>query len=146
MAVIQTAPILGNLRTLAMAEMRAATDALTGLPNKRALQDTVKRMVAQASRQGSPLAALMCDLDHFKTVNDLFGHASGDAVLAAVAAVFSDTVRSSDFGGRYGGEEFLVLLPSNGIEGALGIAERIRSGVAGRQVRLSSSGSRCPSG
>lgn len=132
--VIQTAPVLGNLRNLAMAEMRAATDALTGLPNKRALQDTLKRMVAQASRQATPLAALMCDLDHFKGVNDLFGHAAGDAVLAAVAAVFSDTVRASDFAGRYGGEEFLILLPATPIEGALGIAERIRAGVAGLQV------------
>jgi diguanylate cyclase (GGDEF)-like protein len=133
-AVTQAAPVLGNLRNLAIAELRAATDSLTGLPNKRALQDTLKRMVAQSSRSVSPLAALMCDLDHFKSINDRFGHGRGDEVLAAVGAVFADTLRASDFVGRYGGEEFLVLLPGSDTPCAVVVAEKIRSAVERIQI------------
>ncbi len=133
-AVLQSAPILGNLRNLAIAEVRASTDSLTGLPNRRSLDDTLKRMVAQASRALVPLAALMCDLDHFKEVNDRFGHGRGDDVLAAVGAALSHSLRAGDFAGRYGGEEFLVLLPATGLEGALEAAERIRASVAGIRV------------
>jgi diguanylate cyclase (GGDEF)-like protein len=132
--VVQSAPVLGNLRNLAIAELRAATDSLTGLPNKRGMQDTVKRMVAQSLRAGVPLTALMCDLDHFKSINDRFGHGRGDEVLAAVGAVFGDTLRAGDFAGRYGGEEFLVLLPEAGDDSGLLIAERIRAGVAALRI------------
>ena len=133
-AVLQSAPILGNLRNLAIAEVRAATDSLTGLPNRRALDDTLKRMVAQASRALTPLAALMCDLDHFKEVNDRFGHGRGDDVLAAVGAALSHSLRVGDFAGRYGGEEFLILLPATDIDGAVEAAERIRASVADIRV------------
>jgi diguanylate cyclase (GGDEF)-like protein len=133
-AVLQSAPILGNLRNLAIAEVRAATDSLTGLPNRRALDDTVKRMVAQTSRAFTPLAALMCDLDHFKEVNDRFGHGRGDDVLAAVGAALSHSLRAGDFAGRYGGEEFLILLPGTGIEGAVEAAERLRASVGDIRV------------
>jgi diguanylate cyclase (GGDEF)-like protein len=133
-AVIQAAPVLGNLRNLAIAELRSATDVLTGLPNKRAIEGTLKRMVAQSSRTVTPLAALMCDLDHFKHINDQFGHGSGDDLLAAVGAALSDTLRAADFAGRYGGEEFLVLLPATGPEGAHEIAEKIRTAVADIRV------------
>jgi len=132
--VIQAAPVLGNLRNLAIAELRAATDSLTGLPNKRAVEDTAKRMVAQSLRSGLPLTALMCDLDHFKSINDRFGHIRGDEVLAAVGAVFDDTLRAGDFAGRYGGEEFLVLLPASDADKGLLVAERIRAGVAALRV------------
>jgi diguanylate cyclase (GGDEF)-like protein len=128
--VIQAAPVLGNLRNLAIAELRAATDSLTGLPNKRALETSIKRMVAQAAQSGSPLTALMCDLDHFKTINDRFGHGRGDEVLAAVGAVFTETLRPGDFAGRYGGEEFLILLPGTDRESGAIVAERIRDRVA----------------
>jgi diguanylate cyclase (GGDEF)-like protein len=125
---------LGNLRNLAIAELRAATDSLTGLPNKRGVEDTVKRMVAQSLRSGVPLTALMGDLDHFKSVNDRHGHGRGDEVLAAVGAVFGDTLRAGDFAGRYGGEEFLVLVPDAGGDSGLLIAERIRAGVAALHI------------
>jgi diguanylate cyclase (GGDEF)-like protein len=128
--VIQAAPVLGNLRNLAIAELRAATDSLTGLPNKRGVEDTIKRLVVQSLRAGTPLTALMCDLDHFKSINDRFGHSHGDEVLAAVGAVLADTIRPDDFAGRYGGEEFLILLPATDAETALLVAERIRAGVA----------------
>ena len=128
-AVGQAAPVLANLRNLAIAQLRASTDALTGLPNQRAVQDTIKRMVAQASRTISPLAALLVDLDHFKEINDLYGHDRGDEVLAAVGAAFKNIVRDSDFIGRYGGEEFLLLLPATSREGAIQVAEAVRHAI-----------------
>jgi diguanylate cyclase (GGDEF)-like protein len=130
-AVRQAAPVVGNLRNLAIAELRASTDALTGLPNQRAIQDTMKRMVAQASRTISPLAALLIDLDHFKQINDMLGHDAGDEVLAAVGDVLTNLLRGSDFVGRYGGEEFLMLLPSTDHQGAMQVAEATRMAIAG---------------
>lgn len=133
-AVLQSAPVLGNLRNLAIAELRSATDALTGLPNRRAIDATLKRMVAQSSRSAAPLAALMCDLDHFKHINDQYGHGSGDDVLAAVGVALTDTLRAGDFVGRYGGEEFLILLPATESDEAQKVAEKIRSAVADIRV------------
>jgi diguanylate cyclase (GGDEF)-like protein len=132
--VVQAAPVLGNLRNLALAELRAATDALTGLPNHRGVQDTLKRMVAQASRTISPLAAVLVDLDHFKQVNDIHGHDRGDEVLAAVGAAFRSVIRESDFVGRYGGEEFLILLPSSDRQGAVQVAESVRAAIAAVRI------------
>jgi diguanylate cyclase (GGDEF)-like protein len=129
-AVGQAAPVLANLRNLAIAQLRASTDALTGLPNQRAVQDTLKRMVAQATRTISPLAALLLDLDHFKQINDLFGHDRGDEVLAAVGVALRNVVRDSDFVGRYGGEEFLVLLPATDQQGAIQLGQAIRHAIA----------------
>jgi diguanylate cyclase (GGDEF)-like protein len=129
-SVSQAAPVLANLRNLAIAEIRAATDGLTGLPNKRAVTDTLKRMFAQAASERSPLALLMLDLDHFKHVNDNMGHAVGDQVLANVGAVMRGAMRSDDFAGRNGGEEFVILLPETEIPVALRIAERLRAAIA----------------
>jgi diguanylate cyclase (GGDEF)-like protein len=128
-SVSQAAPVLANLRNLAIAELRAATDALTGLPNQRAIQDTLKRMVAQASRTISPLAALLVDLDHFKQVNDVYGHDRGDEILAAVGVALRTILRESDFVGRYGGEEFLMLLPDTDETGARTSAEAARRAI-----------------
>jgi diguanylate cyclase (GGDEF)-like protein len=125
-SVSQAGPVIANLRNLAIAELRAATDALTGLANHRAVGDTLNRMVAQAGRTKSPMAAIMFDLDHFKRVNDIHGHAKGDEVLATVAAVVQANVRDSDFLGRYGGEEFVVLLPATSREGGVMLAEKLR--------------------
>jgi len=129
-SVTIAAPVLANLRTIAIAESRAATDALTGLPNRRALDETLKRMVAQALRREAPLAVVSIDLDHFKDVNDRFGHDKGDAVLAAVGAALSANTRASDVVGRWGGEEFLVLAPDTPLPGALALAETLRAAVA----------------
>jgi diguanylate cyclase (GGDEF)-like protein len=128
-SVSQAAPVLANLRNLALAEFRAATDGLTGLPNKRAVIDTVKRMAAYASRSVTPLSAIALDLDHFKQINDTYGHDRGDDVLAAVGAVLSHAVRASDFVGRNGGEEFIVLLPNTDSAAAVLVAEKIRAEV-----------------
>jgi diguanylate cyclase (GGDEF)-like protein len=129
-SVSQAAPVLANLRNLAVAEIRAATDGLTGLPNKRAVTDALKRTVAQASTTQAPLALLLIDLDHFKQVNDKRGHAVGDQVLANVGAVLRAVLRTQDFAGRNGGEEFAILLPDTEIADALAIAERIRTAIA----------------
>ena len=129
-SVSQAAPVLANLRNLAVAEIRAATDGLTGLPNKRVVTDALKRTFAQATLTKTPLALLLLDLDHFKQVNDQYGHAAGDQVLASVGAALRSVVRDRDFAGRNGGEEFAVLLPDTDIAAALDIAERIRATIA----------------
>ncbi len=125
-SVSQAAPVLANLRNLAVAEVRAATDALTGLPNARALRDTLKRMLAQAARSELTLAAVLCDLDNFKQINDLYGHEMGDKALAATGAAMRNGLRESDVAGRYGGEEFLILLPDTPLDGAVVLAEKLR--------------------
>jgi diguanylate cyclase (GGDEF)-like protein len=132
--VSQAAPVLGNLRNLAIAELRASTDRLTGLPNQRAVQDTLKRMVAQASRTITPLTAVLLDLDHFKQINDVYGHDSGDEVLAAVGVAMRLAMRESDFVGRYGGEEFLMLLPSTDTDGAIQVTEAVRAAIGAIRV------------
>jgi diguanylate cyclase (GGDEF)-like protein len=129
-SVGQAAPVLANLRNLAVAEIRAATDGLTGLPNKRAVTDALKRTFAQAATTQVPLALLLLDLDHFKQVNDQRGHQVGDQVLANVGATLRNVLRVRDFAGRNGGEEFAVLLPDTAITEALEIAERVRTAVA----------------
>jgi diguanylate cyclase (GGDEF)-like protein len=129
-SVIQAAPVLANLRNLAIAELRAATDSLTGLPNKRAVGDTLKRLVAQAARSLSPVALILIDLDHFKDINDRLGHPVGDQALASVGAALTSVLRESDFAGRNGGEEFAVLLPDTDSVGALQTAEKIRQAIA----------------
>jgi diguanylate cyclase (GGDEF)-like protein len=134
-SLVTAAPIVANMRTLAIAETRAATDSLTGLPNKRAVHETLNRLVAQAGRTTTPLAMVVFDLDHFKQINDTFGHAKGDEVLAAVGDVVANTLRGSDFVGRYGGEEFLALLPDTGSEGAIVLAEKLRETIG--QLRVS---------
>ena len=128
-AVVQAAPILANQRNLALAELRAASDALTGLPNRRAADETIQRMAAHAIRRGSPLAVVLLDLDHFKQINDVHGHEQGDKVLAAVGQVLSSTLRASDFAARYGGEEFLVLLPDTDRATARDVAEKLRRAI-----------------
>jgi diguanylate cyclase (GGDEF)-like protein len=129
-SVSQAAPVLANLRNLAVAEIRAATDGLTGLPNKRAVTDALKRTFAQATTTKSPIALLLIDLDHFKQINDQRGHGVGDQVLANIGATLRASLRSGDFAGRNGGEEFAVLLPDTEISSALDIAERIRAAIA----------------
>lgn len=129
-AVAQIAPVQENLRTLAMAQHKALTDSLTNLPNQRAIREQLDLMVAQAKRQKSPLTAVFFDLDHFKAINDEFGHAQGDAVLKAAAATASAATRGSDFLGRYGGEEFILLLPDTDTKGAVLVADKVREALS----------------
>jgi diguanylate cyclase (GGDEF)-like protein len=125
-SVAQAAPVLANLRNLAIAQDRAATDALTGLPNRRSVDDTLRRMLAQAARAGAPLSIAMLDLDHFKQINDNYGHESGDNALAALATLLHAELRTSDFAGRNGGEEFVIFLPDTERPNAITVVEQIR--------------------
>jgi diguanylate cyclase (GGDEF)-like protein len=128
------APTLANLRNLASAEARAATDALTGLPNRRTIDLTLRRLLTQAGRSDQHLAAVMLDLDHFKEINDTFGHDVGDDVLAGVAIAISAGLRPSDFAGRNGGEEFLVLLPDTAAAEAAERTERLRKTIHNLEI------------
>jgi diguanylate cyclase (GGDEF)-like protein len=134
-SVIQAAPILANQRNLAVAERRAASDALTGLPNRRAADEAIKRMIAHAGRTVTPLSLVLLDLDHFKEVNDIHGHEQGDAALAAIGQVLAGSVRASDFAARYGGEEFLLLLPDTDRGGAVDVAEKLRRTIETADIR-----------
>lgn len=115
-------------------ERLARTDALTGLANRRTLYEALLREIARAEREGGRLCAIMADLDHFKSINDEYGHIAGDQVLAHAAAVFGSLSRPYDLAARYGGEEFVLLLPGTTMEDAISIAERIRQQVAELEV------------
>lgn len=105
-------------------------DALTGLPNRRRLEEVLARQVAAAEALGRPLSVIFFDLDHFKDINDTFGHAVGDVVLQRAAEAVTEEARTRDTVGRWGGEEFLVVVPGADAEQAEGIAERLRRAVA----------------
>lgn len=104
----------------------ALTDALTGLPNRRYMQDRLEAEVERAARFHQPLAVLVIDVDDFKVVNDTWGHEKGDEVLAWVARFLVSQLRACDVASRTGGDEFVVLLPGTGREGAEALAQRIR--------------------
>jgi diguanylate cyclase (GGDEF)-like protein len=108
----------------------AVTDALTGLYNRRYLYQQIEREFARAQRYKRPLACLMLDLDHFKAVNDTYGHQVGDRVLTLVGDVLRASLRNTDMAARFGGEEFVILAPETPAEACLVVAERIRSRIA----------------
>jgi len=117
-----------------MAHHLADHDALTGLLNRGALVGRLHDAVAQARPQHQPLALIFLDMDHFKSVNDRFGHQSGDACLRAVADAIADELRPTDSLGRYGGEEFVALLPATAHEQAMTVGERIHRRIEAMQV------------
>ncbi len=112
------------------AVVKAHRDPLTALGNRLAMNAAIRREVSRANRHHTPLSILMIDIDHFKSINDNFGHAVGDRVIARVADVLKNTAREADNAFRYGGEEFIVLLDGTDSEGAHVAAERIRETVA----------------
>lgn len=107
----------------------ARLDALTGVPNRSAFLDTFQHVLAQAARGRWPVSLLMADIDKFKVINDTYGHLAGDAVLRAVAQRLQSGLRAQDTLGRYGGEEFLVLLPDTPMTGARTLAQHLRYSV-----------------
>jgi two-component system cell cycle response regulator len=118
-------------RAEAASEM-SMTDPLTGLLNRYGLQRSLQRELSEARRYARPLSCLVIDLDYFKTVNDTYGHAAGDTALMQVGRVLTEAVRGSDVVCRYGGEEFLVLAPETGLDGALALAEKVRLTASAR--------------
>jgi diguanylate cyclase (GGDEF)-like protein len=108
------------------------TDPLTGVNNRRGLDDAIRAQLAMMTRYNSIFSVLMLDIDHFKEVNDREGHLHGDRVLQELARLFDDCVRETDLVGRYGGEEFVIVMPQTDLAGACVFAERLRSEVAGR--------------
>lgn len=114
-------------------EVLARTDSLTGLWNRRHFEDTLEAEVARARRYGTPLSLLALDADHFKRINDQLGHHAGDTVLREIAQQLSAGIRHSDVLCRWGGEEFMVLVPRTGLEQAAVMAEKIREGLASHE-------------
>lgn len=110
------------------------TDALTGWHNRGYLETRLREELARCQRERYPLACLLLDVDHFKTVNDRYGHAAGDAVLREIARRIESRIRDSDISARYGGEEFVVLLPGTQLDAGRLLAERIRSAVSAAPI------------
>lgn len=119
-------------RSAEAASEMSMTDALTGLLNRYGLHRALQRELAEARRYERPLSCLLLDVDFFKEVNDTYGHAAGDTALSQAARVITESLRGSDVVCRYGGEEFLVLAPETGAEGALALAEKIRLAFTSR--------------
>jgi two-component system cell cycle response regulator len=115
----------GRLKTISM------TDGLTGIENRRSLEDRLKEVWSHSVRLHEPIAIVMCDIDKFKSVNDNYGHLAGDAVLKEFAKLLKDEAREIDRVGRYGGEEFLLILPGTVLDAAVTFAERLREKVEG---------------
>jgi diguanylate cyclase (GGDEF)-like protein len=127
---LANALLAGQLRVaLQKVELDAATDALTGQGNRRALDEFLKRQAELYSVSGKPFSLLMLDIDFFKSVNDEFGHMVGDDVLRAFAQRVREYLRPEDVCARFGGEEFVVVLPRTTMDAALEVAERLRQGV-----------------
>jgi diguanylate cyclase (GGDEF)-like protein/PAS domain S-box-containing protein len=131
-AIYQTRLNDANQQLQALSQL----DGLTGLYNRRYWQEHLEEEFGRAQRYGTVFCLLMFDLDHFKRINDSYGHPGGDEVLRAVARRLSPLLRTTDLAGRYGGEEFAVLLPGTVEAGALVVAERIRAAMSSEPVQF----------
>ena len=116
--------------------VQARTDPLTGLPNRRAFDDELSRRLAEWRRKSSIFCLLMVDIDHFKQLNDRYGHPVGDHALRCVADVLGNVVREMDMIARVGGEEFAAILPSTNLRDAMRTAERVRLGIAAEKFEI----------
>jgi diguanylate cyclase (GGDEF)-like protein len=134
---------LDNARLHRIVERQALVDGLTGLANRRQCEETLADELARVERFGGSLAVVVADLDWFKDVNDRHGHPAGDTVLREFAVLLEETVRDVDLAGRWGGEEFVLVLPGTDLTGGAQLAERIRTALAGRTV-LAADGSPIP--
>jgi diguanylate cyclase (GGDEF)-like protein len=131
----QFALALRRIRLYSEVENMAITDGLTRMHTRRHLNDRFEEEFGRSRVRRVPLSLLMIDVDHFKKVNDQYGHLTGDMVLREVARIIGTQVREIDIAGRYGGEEFCVILPDTDKHGALVVAERIRSAVQAHKIR-----------
>jgi len=120
---------INNAKLYEEAKSFSLHDPLTGLPNRRSLQIQLEKSIETAKRYGEKLSVIMLDIDHFKKYNDMYGHLEGDRLLVKLASILSHEMRNSDFVFRYGGEEFLTLLPQTDLNLACEVAERLRKSV-----------------
>lgn len=109
---------------------RATHDSLTGLPNREAYNERAYAELQRFKRYGRPLALAVCDIDYFKRVNDTYGHQAGDKVLKLISSVLASRLRSVDFVGRYGGEEFIILMPETDVDSAYAVLDKMRASIA----------------
>lgn len=133
----QIATTINRANVYAEILKHATLDALTGFYNRRQLEERIKQEVSNAKRQKAPLCGIMTDVDFFKGVNDTYGHAVGDLVLKTIAKIIRGQLREYDIAGRYGGEEFSILLPFTKIEEAQMVAERLRSAIENKIIDIS---------
>src|SRR5229473_1854243 len=131
--------------SLNKSEERAKTDTLTGLPNRRALDEFFRKAQIAAMEQGEPLGVLLIDIDHFKAFNDNFGHGVGDQVLRLMANVLRERLRDIDLPARYGGEELIAVLPGADLATCVAVAERIRRLISESRITRRSTGEILPS-
>lgn len=115
-------------------QQQATTDALTGLANRRVFEDRLGKELARSKRHGDPLSVVLGDLDHFKRINDSFGHEVGDKLLRQISEIIRGALRKEDLAVRWGGEEFLLMLPATDLDSAHEVAERIRSQIAAAPI------------
>ena len=139
----QVVVALENARLHRLVEHQALVDSLTGLANRRSLEDTLRSELARAARFGDEVCVVFADLDYFKRVNDRYGHAAGDEVLKAFAIALRETVRESDVAGRWGGEEFALVLTGTDAAGGARLAERARAAIEGRRLCACPTARRC---
>jgi len=114
----------------------STTDSLTGLLNRRALNDILDHEIDRASRYSSDLSLILCDIDRFKLINDTYGHRAGDLALQAISESLKSALRKADVIGRYGGDEFMMILPETSLNGAKSLAEKIRAAVENTELEL----------
>jgi diguanylate cyclase (GGDEF)-like protein len=131
------------LAALDVSEFQASHDALTGLWNRRAILEKIQQELDRSARDGTNLGLVIGDADHFKKVNDNYGHLAGDAVLRELAKRIYSSLRTYDSAGRYGGEEFIVLIPGCNGAGAAELAERLRASIADHPVQADEGQFRC---
>ena len=127
---------LDNARLHRIVERQALMDGLTGLANRRQCEESLADELSRVDRFGGSLAIVVADLDWFKDVNDRYGHPAGDALLREFASLLRESLRDVDLAGRWGGEEFLLVLPGTDLTGGAQVAERIRAALAGRMVMV----------
>lgn len=125
---------------LEKSQKEAHTDSLTSLINRRGLKKILEMEKIRARQNDSPFSIIMVDIDHFKKVNDNFGHLVGDSVLKSIANILREHLRKNDIAARYGGEEFLLLLPETGIEGAKAVSQKIRTSLSTKKWKIKGTG------
>ena len=132
----QVAVTLENARILKETQTQAVTDPLTGVSNRRGLIEAGKAEFSKTQNTNRPFSAIMIDLDYFKSINDTYGHAVGDLVLREFAKRCKSCIREIDYIGRYGGEEFIILLPDAHMKASMNIAERLRSAITKKPIQI----------